>query len=387
MGSRKGGEIPVQIAAIKVRNGEIVPGSELDMILWTDKEIPSHLGDLENPLVKEYASREYKYDRKEGLRLFNDYVGDAVLIGHNVEYDRNILINNIQREGLADRCTVQKNPYFDSLRLARIIKPNLRSYKLKNLLEMFNLYGENSHLASDDIVATKSLLDFCYSESKYIIPEQLRFMSYDNNKKLITKLRNCYSDLYLQTKESIYDRRNCRTTPVSAFTDNLCKAYSAFKDEGLISKAPEKFQYIKNFIEHYLNTRHDNSAQLSLYEILSKHFIDISTFKEADFIESDLMHERVVIITVHKAKGLEFDNVIVYSAVEDQYPFYFSLTLKDEQKRNLAIQEDARLFYVAMSRARKRLCFTAFNYFVTTWGPIYDKHVSRFIVPIRGYFK
>ena len=126
---------------------------------------------------------------------------------------------------------------------------------------------------------------------------------------------------------------------------------------------------------------------LSLYEILSSDFIDISTFKEADFIESDLMDERVIIITVHKAKGLEFDNVLVYSAVEDQYPFYFSLVQKDERKRNLAIQEDARLFYVAMSRAKKRLCFTAYNYFITDWGKAYLKEVSRFFSPIRTYFR
>ena len=376
----------VQIAAIKVRNGKIVPHSELDIILKTDRGIPSHLGDLENPLVKEYASRQYKYDRKEGLRLFNDYVGDEILIGHNIQYDRNILINNLRKEGLVDECKVRENCYFDSLRLTRIIKPNLRSYKLKNLLDKYNLHGENSHLASDDIIATKSLLDFCYDESNYIISEQIRFMSYDNNKKLISKLRSSYSDLYLRTKDSLYIRNNTGQT-LSAFTLALTDAYKSFREEGLISQSPEKFKYIKSFIEYYLNTRHEDLMLLSLYEILSSDFIDISTFKEADFIESDLMDERVIIITVHKAKGLEFDNVLVYSAVEDQYPFYFSLAQKDERKRNLAIQEDARLFYVAMSRAKKRLCFTAYNYFITDWGKAYLKEVSRFFSPIRTYFR
>ena len=174
---------------------------------------------------------------------------------------------------------------------------------------------------------------------------------------------------------------------MSEFTTALKDAYNSFKEEGLIRQSPEKFKYIQSFIEYYLNTRHEDLTHLSLSEILSSDFIDISTFKEADFIESDLMDERVIIITVHKAKGLEFDNVVVYSAVEDQYPFYFSLAQKDERKRNLAIQEDARLFYVAMSRAKKRLCFTAYDYFITDWGKAYLKQVSRFLSPIRAFFR
>jgi DNA helicase-2/ATP-dependent DNA helicase PcrA len=376
----------VQIAAVKVRNGSIVPNSEFDIILKTDREIPLYLGDLENPLVREYQMREHKYDRKEGLQAFCDYIGDdAVLVGHNIQYDRNILINNLRREGVAfDR--FESKDYFDSLRLARIIKPNLRSYKLKDLLEMYHLYGANSHLASDDIVATKSLLDFCYSESDYIVQEQIRFMNYDNNKKLITKLRSTYSDLYLRAKENMYARNACGEEGVSAFTANLVDAYLAFREEGLIRQPPEKFGYIKNFIEYYLNERHEDLTNLSLHEILESDYIDISTFKEADFIESGLMDERVVVITVHKAKGLEFDNVIVSAAIEGQYPSYFSLKHLDMRKKELAIQEDARLFYVAMSRARKRLCFTTYHYFMTMWGNMYPQSISRFLIPVLSYF-
>ena len=38
--------------------------------------------------------------------------------------------------------------------------PRLRNHKLKFLLQVFNLEGENSHLANDDIMATKSVLDY-----------------------------------------------------------------------------------------------------------------------------------------------------------------------------------------------------------------------------------
>lgn len=376
----------VQIAAIKVRNGKVVPGSEFNIILKTDREIPSQLGGLENPLVKEYAEREYKYGRQEGLRLFAEYAGDAILIGHNVTYDRNILINNLKKEGLIAQYPMQESTCFDSLRLTKIIKPNLRSYKLKDLLERYGLHGKNSHLASDDIIATKSLLDFCYKESCYIVPEQHVFMNRSNNRQLIARLKSTYADLYLRTKASMYERQHDADREASAFTSCLTDAYNSFHEEKLIAKKPVKFKYIKDFIEYYLNSRHEDLMRLSLHEILNAHFIDISTFKEADFIESGIMDERVVIITVHKAKGLEFENVLVYAAVEEVYPSYISLK-ETGRKREIAIQEDARLLYVAMSRAKKRLCITAYHEFINKWGTHYEKHISRFMMPILKFFK
>jgi DNA helicase-2/ATP-dependent DNA helicase PcrA len=51
---------------------------------------------------------------------------------------------------------------------------------------------------------------------------------------------------------------------------------------------------------------------------------------------------------VHQAKGLEFDHVFIAGAVQDEFPSFFAS--KPEQHR-----EEERLFYVAMTRARKRL--------------------------------
>jgi DNA helicase-2/ATP-dependent DNA helicase PcrA len=73
----------------------------------------------------------------------------------------------------------------------------------------------------------------------------------------------------------------------------------------------------------------------------------MSTLKEADLCGSDVLDERVFVTTVHKAKGLEFDDVIVFDAVEGRYPNFYN-------QDNLRLKaEDARKFYVALSRAKK----------------------------------
>ncbi len=56
----------------------------------------------------------------------------------------------------------------------------------------------------------------------------------------------------------------------------------------------------------------------------------------------------VLLLTVHQAKGLEFDTVFIAGATDDEFP-------SRRSKREGRLAEEQRLFYVAMSRARKRL--------------------------------
>ncbi len=59
--------------------------------------------------------------------------------------------------------------------------------------------------------------------------------------------------------------------------------------------------------------------------------------------------------TIHSSKGLEFDKVIIIDAIEGQFPTQESITkLEAEDKREL-IEEETRLFYVAITRARNEL--------------------------------
>ena len=79
-------------------------------------------------------------------------------------------------------------------------------------------------------------------------------------------------------------------------------------------------------------------------------------------------------MTVHKAKGLEFDNVILTDVYNGIYPFFTSK--RDEEKK-----EDARQLYVGLSRARNRLCvvYPSFIY-------KHDKFLSPFMRCISQEF-
>ena len=86
----------------------------------------------------------------------------------------------------------------------------------------------------------------------------------------------------------------------------------------------------------------------------------------------------LVISTIHSAKGMEWDNVYILNVVEGSFPNEFS-TGKAE-----AIEEERRLLYVAMTRARNELsCVVPLRFQVTSQPKTSDGHVygarSRFL--------
>ena len=72
----------------------------------------------------------------------------------------------------------------------------------------------------------------------------------------------------------------------------------------------------------------------------------------ADVDSLDLESGQLTLMTIHNAKGLEFDAVIVTGLEEGLFPHYNSID--DPQ----AVEEERRLFYVGMTRARRRLYLT-----------------------------
>lgn len=96
-----------------------------------------------------------------------------------------------------------------------------------------------------------------------------------------------------------------------------------------------------------------------------------------------LLRKIVSVSTVHKAKGLEFDNVIVTGVNKGAYPFYNNVSPEQDK-------EDARKLYVAITRAKKRLYLSRHerNEGVSRYGNSYsfDCPVSPFVRCIADMF-
>lgn len=93
--------------------------------------------------------------------------------------------------------------------------------------------------------------------------------------------------------------------------------------------------------------------------------------------EKDDDPNKVSLMTVHSAKGLEFPYVFVVGAEESLFPSY------SERPTNQEIEEERRLFYVAITRAQNTLdvCCAARR---MRYGSLVDCSPSRFIDEMKG---
>lgn len=343
----------IQIAAIKIKNGMVIQGSELDIIikLQGDKMIPRTLNNgVINPMLEEYARRssgtqnenQYFMEAEEAFDFFVNYIGNAELLGHNVNYDIHILENNIARR--TKNITFNIPVYWDTLKMARMLDPNLRKYTLESLLETYGLEGVNSHNALDDIKATKSLTDYCFKKMYEFVDTQTNFISHPEIKKVQRRLNKKYWPLYQHTMNKLYD---ATINKENTFDYEFDYIYNQMVSKNII-KEIKLYPYIRSLFNKVVV---DTAKDRYFNHQLVNHLYEFRTFNEGDFFQNGVLKERMFIMTIHKAKGLEFDNVILYDITNGRFPHPSS--------RNY--NEDARVLYVGMSRAKKRLYITYEN--------------------------
>lgn len=372
----------IEIAAMRIKDGKPA-GEPLDLYIRTDRDIPLMLGTKVNPMRRIYdecAARGGLLDIDTAMRVFLEYAGKRPVVGHNVDFDCRMVENNIKRRcnpsvaDAAHRYMAQAGRVFDTLRLARLLEPGLNSYKLEYLLKVFNLEGENSHRAIDDVAATVNLAALCYHKAGGKVIPQQEFMKHPKVKPLVDKLRGDYSALYVPAIRTLWQRPV--EDGVGAIVRGISDAHDYFCANGFI-KNVEKLSYVTAYIGQDLMEESD--VRLSLGEQLDKYLMDINTMKEADFCNSRSIREKVYVTTVHKAKGLEFDNVIVFDAVAGRYPNYHNKSPQQDA-------EDARKFYVAMSRAKRRLYIAYSMNNVDRYGGIHGCEITPFMESVMRFF-
>lgn len=364
----------IEIAAIRIKGGEVV-GEPLDLYIETDKPILPMLGDKENPMYAIYhekMSTGELLSPSDALRRFLAYVGSSPILGHNANYDYNILDNNLQRY-CNDTMQAHDIRCFDSLKLIRLLAPSLHSYKLESLLETFQLAGVNSHQAIDDVKATVSLVRLCAEKAREKQAQQAAFIHHPKVKPFANVLRSNYGECYREAVNRLY---KLSTDHEPALVSELSAAYNAFHSDGLINDIP-RLDYILRYLRIDMLT--DETVANALAPQLSQYIMDINTLKEADFCNSKSILERIYVTTVHKAKGLEFDNVIIFDAADGRYPNAYNKTKQQDE-------EDARKFYVAMSRAKRRLFIAYALQMVDRHGRVFNRDLTPLMDSIQKYF-
>jgi len=174
-----------------------------------------------------------------------------------------------------------------------------------------------------------------------------------------------------------------RKKRVQAFTDLICDLrerltdidppsflQSVYKESGYLEwlNREQKTEKVKNLEEFYnaVFEFHQNNPQSTMNDFVE----EVSLNQGAR--DDEFKHNRVYLITLHNAKGLEFPVVFMAGMEEGVFPHYLS------GERLEDLQEERRLCYVGMTRAMERLYLTAARSRLL-WGKTVERDVSNFI--------
>jgi len=162
-------------------------------------------------------------------------------------------------------------------------------------------------------------------------------------------------------------------------TENVYQvAMEVAKKSGLIKslkedQTPEGISRVEN-IQELMNSMQgfiDEQQQLEDGDPSLSNFLE-NIALSADTQENDEEGDKVSLMTIHLSKGLEFPIVYIVGLEEGLFPSFMSSNSREE------LEEERRLFYVALTRAEKQAFF---SYAVSRfqWGKITDSEPSRFL--------
>ncbi len=366
----------LQIAAVKLLHGRVVEDSEFVVHIQTTRPIPTMLGSTPNPIIAQRHNARL-LPNAEALQQFMNYIEGCRLVGHNVEYDYQILCHNLKRY-LPEAQLPRHERCLDTLKLLRLLHPELANYRLDyfRAQHLFGLSEDNAHLADVDVEDTCRVITHLCKTCRDIIPTQQEYLSRQNVVRAADMLRRQYGELYLKARNELYYRPS-DSIQEPAMVTQMRAIYNCCHEAGFNPAQEHKIEYVLNYIAHEIV---DVKLTPSLAEQLQRHLMEANTLKEADLCGSNILSERIFVSTVHKAKGLEFDNVIIFDVVDGRYPSYFG---REDQQQ---CAEDQRKLYVALTRARRRVCVAWSSGRTDYHGMRQVQYLSPFMKPILRFF-
>lgn len=160
-------------------------------------------------------------------------------------------------------------------------------------------------------------------------------------------------------------------THIAGSSGILKELYADRSPEGV--SRYENIQELLNGIKEF-----EDTAESDEQKTLSEFLIDVALLTDADK-DKDENTDHVTLMTIHSAKGLEFPYVFIVGLEENLFPSQMALNSRSE------LEEERRLFYVAITRAEKQ-CTLSYSNTRYRWGNITYCEPSRFIEEIDSNY-
>lgn len=165
----------IEIGAIKVKDNKIV--SKFNSLVKPRNEIDEYITELTgitNEMVKDAPTIE------EILPDFMNYIGNDILIGHNVNFDINFIYDNLYR----NKFDVLTNDFIDTMRISKKLLPDLPHHRLIDLARYFEIDTTNNHRSLKDCEITMDI----YEQLKNVALQ--KYVNVEEFKNAFKKYRN-----------------------------------------------------------------------------------------------------------------------------------------------------------------------------------------------------
>lgn len=255
----------------------------------------------------------------------NNYLSkdlEQALINHNLSYRIIGGFKFFERKEIKDILAYLKViAWNDNLSMVRILNatPKIGSKTIEHLLSLAN---------ENNLTLSEYLFLFQHNLTKnhkiYLQPLIDLIAEYKTQLKQLTSLHKLVSDLLTETNYLIKLQDNFET---------------------------ERIENIKQLLEQLVE--YDSKNEMFQGEELLINFLqEVSLYTDLD---EDNKFEAINLMTIHSAKGLEFDVVFIVGLSEGILPGLTNATDNLSEKEKNKLEEERRLFYVAITRAKRFL--------------------------------
>jgi len=275
---------------------------------------------------------------EEANQVFTDFlkfIDGAILVGHNVLYDLTIVSSHMKRVGLNFD---HHDRFYDTLDITRRLYPGLENYKLETLSRYIGTDWEPTHNAMDDILATQEIL----VKSMPLLLEQ------SEGRQNVIKYYRSLLEPIIKQLQAIKELFN--TMLPHEFMKTLWEQVNLYERAPWCDniKEQENLRDLLAYLETVSQRELTINRELPMWELWTRLLNQMSlSTSELDRLMKD--QNQLAVITVHQAKGLEFDHVIIPFLNQGMFPLNFT---------GINPEEECRLFYVAITRAKKTLLLT-----------------------------
>ncbi len=278
----------------------------------------------------EYIKANGGVSAKQALADFSRFVSGCTVVGHNSsKFDSAVVGRQLAECNLPP---LEVSAEYDTLALAKLFVPDSVNYKLETLCNKFGIVNERAHDAFEDVVATSKIL--FHLINNFMLPLREKRVS------VLGKYAKKFTQFYGQYKAM---RSLLKGGDAVVLLKHIIAGY-ALTD--VYEKVEDKIAVddLLCVADSYKSVGQNGESLLRT--LLTEAALSGS---QMDFLINKL--SKIPIITVHQSKGCEFETVILIGVDNHNFPSFAAVRSGNEE-------EEARVFYVAISRAKSVLIMT-----------------------------